>query len=239
MERLGVGHLAERRARTLSAGEAQRVSLARALVSEPELVLLDEPQAFVDPEWAPVLEGLCRELASRGATVIVATHLVDMAYRLSAEVVRIERGRLSPPAVENVLEGELAGGDGGEAVLVTSGGLRLSVAPPRPPRRDESRVRAAIAPSDIVVSAEGLRSSARNSLSGRVTGLEERGGVVRLTAEVGAPAGAGAADSSPARGAPTGLRLVAAVTQRSIDELGITVGSAVVLTFKATAVKVF
>lgn len=216
MKRLGVAHLAERNARTLSAGEAQRISITRATVTEPELLLLDEPLANIDPEGAPVIEELCRELESQGVTVIVATHVLEQAFRLSARVVRLEAGRMMPPAVENLLEGELIDAeDKAQAVLVLEGGLRLDVATER-----RGRARATIEPRDIVVSAESFRSSARNSLAGRVTKLEDRRGLVYVTADVGVP-------------------MVSIVTHQSFQEMGITVGSGVVFTFKATAVRVF
>ena len=217
MERLGVAHLADRRAQTLSSGEAKRVAIARAVAVEPELLLLDEPLANVDVESAKVVESLVRELAANGTTVLVATHVLDLAYHLSAAVVRIEGGRLAPPAVANLLAGDLVdAADGGEeAVLVVDGGPELEVATEK-----RGRVRAAIEPKDIVLSTELLESSARNHLHGKVTALQDRGGVVHLTADVG-------------------VRLNVTITHHSLVDLKLTVGSAVYLTFKATAVRVF
>ena len=222
MDMLGVLHLADRRARTLSSGEAQRTALARAFVAEPELLLLDEPTSGLDPEWARRVEGLIAASALRGATVVVATHDLAQAYRLSASVVRLEGGRLAPPVVENVLEGELTGDEGSaDAVLVLEGGLRLSVATER-----RGHARAAVDPADIVVSAEPLSSSARNSLAARVTRLEERGHLVFVTAEASGEAG-------------TGVPFISSLTRESCRRLALTPGSPVVLTFKATAVRVF
>jgi len=214
LERLGVAHLAERRSRALSAGETERVAIARAIVSGPELLLLDEPLANVDPEGAPVVEKVILDLASAGATVIVATHVLDQAYHLSANVVRLEAGRMAPPAVENLLEGELVAAEAG-AVLVLEGGSRIDVVTGK-----RGRARASIDPGDIVLSGRELDSSARNSLRGRVTALREQGGVVMVTADAGTP-------------------ITASVTPESCTRLGLTVGSEVVLTFKATAVRVF
>jgi tungstate transport system ATP-binding protein len=216
MERLGVAHLADRSARTLSSGEARRVSIARAVAVEPELLLLDEPLANVDAQYTRVIESLITELAGRGTTMLVATHVQDLAYHLSAAVVRMEHGRLVPPAIENLLEGELADSDKeGEAILMIDAGPSLEIATER-----RGRVRAAIEPKDIVVSVEELHSSARNHLRGTVTALEDRGTVVHLTADVGVP-------------------LVVTVTHQSLADLHLTVGTPVYLTFKATAVKVF
>jgi tungstate transport system ATP-binding protein len=216
MQRLGVAHLANRDARTLSAGEGQRVAIARAVVADPELLLLDEPLANVDPESAPLVESLCRELADRGVTVVVATHVFELAYHLSAEVVRLENGRLMPPAVDNLLSGDVrAPSDGEEPLMALDSGPTITVATDK-----RGAVRATIEPRDIVVSTESFHSSARNSLPGRVIRLEDRGTAVRVTADVGA-------------------ELVATVTHESVTELGLTIGSQVRFTFKATAVRIF
>jgi ABC-type sulfate/molybdate transport systems ATPase subunit len=75
LERLGIAHLANRRAHALSGGEAQRVSLARALVLEPRLLLLDEPFAAVDaPTRSELLADLRGTLRSTGAAALLVTH---------------------------------------------------------------------------------------------------------------------------------------------------------------------
>jgi tungstate transport system ATP-binding protein len=215
MRRLGVAHLADRNARTLSAGEGQRVAIARATVARPDLLLLDEPLANLDPESAPIVESLCRELAGTGVTVLIATHVLEMAYHLSAEVVRLEKGRLMPPALDNLLSGEVTVVEGGEPRMTLGTGLPISVATEK-----RGPVRAAINPGDILLSSEALHSSARNSLPGRVTALEDRGTSVRVTADVG-------------------VKLVASVTHQSVTEMRLTIGSPVYFTFKATALRVF
>lgn len=78
LERLGVAHLAKRRANQLSGGEAQRVSLARAMVLEPQLLLLDEPFSALDPPTrSRLLEDLGLLLEKTASTTIFVTH--DMA----------------------------------------------------------------------------------------------------------------------------------------------------------------
>jgi molybdopterin-binding protein len=214
LEALDLTHLTARSARALSGGEAQRVSLARALAVAPELVLLDEPLASVDAPQVVMAERAIRALDEAGVTVILATHDPERAYRLSGDVVRLEGGRLAPPLLENVLEGRVVEDTQGVGLRVGEA-LRLAVV-------TEARgpARAAIDPGAVVVSSQPFASSARNHLSGEVTALEERAGRVVVTVDVGVP-------------------LVVHLTRASFEELSITLGSAVHLSFKATAVHLF
>ncbi|HSK00623.1 MAG TPA: ATP-binding cassette domain-containing protein [Kofleriaceae bacterium] len=95
LERLGVGHLARRRPRTFSGGEAQRVALARAIARSPRLILLDEPFSALDRELRAQLTTLVRELvAELGVPLVHVTHSVAEARLLADQVVRIERGAI-------------------------------------------------------------------------------------------------------------------------------------------------
>ncbi len=95
LERLGVGHLAQRRPRTFSGGEAQRVALARAIARSPRLVLLDEPFSALDRELRAQLTALVRELVAELAIPMIhVTHSVAEARLLADQVVRIERGQI-------------------------------------------------------------------------------------------------------------------------------------------------
>jgi molybdate transport system ATP-binding protein len=95
LERLGVGHLARRRPRTYSGGEAQRVALARALARSPKLVLLDEPFSALDRELRSQLTALVRELvAELGVPLVHVTHSIAEARLLADQVVQIERGKI-------------------------------------------------------------------------------------------------------------------------------------------------
>ena len=95
LDRVGVGHLARRRPRTYSGGEAQRVALARALARAPKLMLLDEPFSALDRELRGQLTALVRELVAELAVPLVhVTHSVAEARLLADQVVRIERGKV-------------------------------------------------------------------------------------------------------------------------------------------------
>lgn len=90
----GLSHLADRPARALSGGEAQRLALARALAARPDLLLLDEPSASLDPAATAAIEALVGRVAAEGATVLMATHDRGQARRLADRVVFLTAGRV-------------------------------------------------------------------------------------------------------------------------------------------------
>jgi tungstate transport system ATP-binding protein len=92
---VGLEGFAERRARELSGGEAQRVAMARALVLEPKVLLLDEPTANIDRAHIASIEKLIASLPNRGTLVVIATHDPGQAVRLGSEQLRMENGRLA------------------------------------------------------------------------------------------------------------------------------------------------
>jgi putative ABC transport system ATP-binding protein len=90
--------LADRRADDLSGGEAQRMCMARTLLTEPEVVLMDEPTSSLDPANRQLVEALTRDLASSGIGVLWVTHDLAQARRLAAEIVVLVDGRLASEA---------------------------------------------------------------------------------------------------------------------------------------------
>jgi tungstate transport system ATP-binding protein len=87
----------DRKARELSGGEAQRVAMARALVLEPEVLLLDEPLANIDRETTGLLESVIASLPARGTTVVLITHDPEQPDRLNGESIVLEGGKVAIP----------------------------------------------------------------------------------------------------------------------------------------------
>jgi ABC-2 type transport system ATP-binding protein len=93
-ERLGVADKASAKLETLSQGNQQRVQLAAALVHEPQLLVLDEPFAGLDPVGVDAMSEVLAERAAEGATVLFSSHQLDLVESLCKAVAIIHRGRL-------------------------------------------------------------------------------------------------------------------------------------------------
>ena len=105
IERLGLSAYADRPAHTLSLGNAQRLGLARALLHEPELLILDEPANGLDPAGIVEIRNLLIELVrERGATVFMSSHILGEVARLADRIGIIHNGRLLQELSSDELE---------------------------------------------------------------------------------------------------------------------------------------
>ncbi len=91
---VGLAEAADRRVGTYSKGMLQRIGLAQALVHDPQLVILDEPTAGVDPIGAAAITELIRELKARGKTVLITSHLLAQIEDVCDRVAILDKGRL-------------------------------------------------------------------------------------------------------------------------------------------------
>ena len=92
---LGLRDAADRPARTYSRGMLQRLSLARAILHDPELLLLDEPFTGLDPTGSTLLQDVLVRLRARGVTVILTTHDFDRGLGAADAAVMLHRGRVA------------------------------------------------------------------------------------------------------------------------------------------------
>jgi tungstate transport system ATP-binding protein len=95
LEMVGLSGYERRDANTLSGGEMQRIALARALILQPELLLLDEPTANLDPRSAASIDSLLHNLAESRTAVILATHNMEQCRKLAGRVAVLQSGRLA------------------------------------------------------------------------------------------------------------------------------------------------
>jgi molybdate transport system ATP-binding protein len=196
--------LAHRKPAELSGGQAQRIAVARALASDPDLLLLDEPMAALDISVAPTLRRMLKRVLADRTAIIVTHDLLD-ALVLADRVIVVEGGRIvedaptrqaldrprSAFAADIAVLNYIAGTRSADG-LTTAEGLEV-----RSPAAEDIPVGApaavAIRPTDVSISVEAPLSAAHNRLRGRVKDLEPRGDLVRVRS------GAISADVLPAR----------------------------------------
>ncbi len=94
LQRVGLSSQAKQPARLLSGGEQQRLALARALALKPNILLLDEPTANLDPASTGVIEDIVRQVAEAGCKAIFVTHDVGQAKRLADDIVFMANGEI-------------------------------------------------------------------------------------------------------------------------------------------------
>jgi tungstate transport system ATP-binding protein len=235
LERLEISQLKDRPAHRLSGGEAQRTSLARAFVLQPEMLFLDEPFSALDsPTRSRLLQDLHALLSQTGITTVFITHDLDEALSLGDRVAVILGGVLrqvgrpqdvftSPTdeavaafvGVETVIAGKVTACDNGQ-IMVEANGLNLEAVGDIPAG---TQVLYCLRPEDITlsISERTSGSSARNQLNGRILHMALSGPLVRVVIDCGLP-------------------VVALITRGSANDMKLVEGQAVTASFKATAV---
>jgi len=124
LARVGLGEVAQRNARALSGGQQQRLALARAWSLEPDVLLLDEPTASLDPHAKREVEALMAQFAQAGMTLVFASHNLGQVKRLATRVVYLEHGRvLADLPVHEFFNGPRLGETSREADLFVKGEL--------------------------------------------------------------------------------------------------------------------
>jgi ABC-2 type transport system ATP-binding protein len=116
IERVDLGQQARSKLKTLSGGMLRRVGIAQAIVNDPEILLLDEPTAGLDPEQRVAFRALVREIGTR-ATVVVSTHLVEDVGTACTLVALLERGRVVFTGTPGQLSAQGADTSAGDSAL--------------------------------------------------------------------------------------------------------------------------
>ncbi|MCL3778508.1 MULTISPECIES: molybdate ABC transporter permease subunit [unclassified Actinomyces] len=245
---VGAAHLAHRPGSQLSGGQAARVALARALATDPAVLVLDEPMAALDVTARQEMRLLvARRAAEQGLTLLLVTHDVLDLTALADEVVVLESGRvvesgptarvLATPSSSftarltgtSVLTGRLEG-EAGAPVLVLADGTRVA-GRPGGPWEGPGRQGLALVPPDAVAlvppdavalypAGGGAHGSPRNTLPVTVTALERAGSLVQVRLALG-----------------DGQGLSAVVTAGAVADLGLEPGGAATCAVKAVQVR--
>ena len=116
LDQVGILYAADRQVRRLSKGMLQRTGLAAALVSDPELLILDEPDSGLDVTTALVLRHLITMLAARGKAVLYSSHVLETVEKLCSRVIVLHRGRVVADDSVGHLRAAVAGGSLEEVV---------------------------------------------------------------------------------------------------------------------------
>jgi molybdopterin-binding protein len=233
-ELLGIGSLLHRRPDTLSGGEKQKVALGRAIITQPELLLVDEPLSSLDPETRESVQQELRKLhRALGITILHVTHDFEEAIALGNRIAVIGEGHLmqvgTPEEVfrhpnsefvarfamtRNIFVGKAERKPSGDTIFKVDG-TEFIIA-----TDVDGTHHASIRPEDILISSEPIRSSARNCFPGTITNVVDKGSTLYVTVSI-----------------PPGLSCL--VTRHSFQEMELREGKRVYITFKASSIHLF
>lgn len=201
LDRLHVSHLAKRDVRTLSGGEARRVSLARAMVMEPDVVFLDEPFTYLDtPTRAALISELKDILVETGTTTLMVTHDFNDIQYLADRMIVMADGRIRQAGqpddvfrhprdrwtakflgMENLWEGNLHNSDDGQLLVTLGEGVPPFIVEPAHEIWGNSAfagpgrgaVTAGIRPEHVLAAPEALENYQRKASTNRISGRVE------------------------------------------------------------------
>jgi molybdate/tungstate transport system ATP-binding protein len=234
MNLLGISNLSNRLPRTLSGGEQQRTALARALIIQPQVLLMDEPLSSLDRITRDeLIQELKRIHKKFNITIMHVTHNFDEALQLADRVAIMKKGTISQMGdideifrhpkdkfvadfvgTENILKGFAQ--DGNDSLtFVDTGNIMIESTD-----KKTGNVHATIRPEDITLSTDRVPTSARNVFEGHIKEIYDLGTIIKLTVDVGES-------------------LVLVLTRQSFLDLELNIGKKVYIYFKATAVNLF
>lgn len=210
LKQLEINHCAEQPAGQLSGGELQKAALARILIVQPKVLLLDEPFSYLDQCSAQALEVFLREyVQATGHTLIFSTHDRLLGFAMANEVVALADGEQVMTPLINLFHGQVIDH------VFYSGAMQIVLTETVITARHAS-----INPQDIVLSTEAFVSSMRNHFQGRVVLISDEMGSARVNVD-------------------TGVVFQALITYQALKELNIKLGDKLWVNFKSNAVVVF
>ena len=243
IQKLKIGHILGRSIKNLSGGEKQRVSLARALILDPKLLLLDEPLANIDQQSRESLRiDLFEVLKKYGKSIIYVTHDRNEAMVLADHMAVMNEGRIEQfapkeevfrrPAnefiakfvgVETLIEGRIARCRQNVAEVEVSNGKGKQIVYVVGRSAKNKKVTMAIRPEDVILYSMDIppqKSSAMNLFKGKITGIRNIGMFKKIEMDCG-------------------FKLISFVTQNSIERLGLETGKTIAAGIKASSIHMF
>lgn len=234
LELIGLPGYENRNALKLSGGETQRLALARAMVTDPRLLLLDEPTANLDPISKKKMEELILKInRETETTIIMTTHDLSQGQKLADRMIILYNGQILQSGtpdrifkkpknrfvadfvgIENVMSGQIESSSDGLVKIKTDSITVFTLT------EKVGKVNFTVRPDEITVSRERMQTSARNTIQGEVNEIIDTGSLIKLLVD-------------------TGELFTVFITRESLSELNITIGTRVWLYFKASAVHVF
>lgn len=231
---IGLEGYDNRNALKLSGGETQRLALARAMVTDPKLLLLDEPTANLDPISTDKMEELIIKINHEfETTILMTTHDLSQGQKLADEMVILNNGYISQMGtpedifkkpkdefvadfigIENLMTGEVETNNNG-LISINTGLIKVFTITEK-----RGKVNFRVRPDEITISKEKIRTSASNTICGKVQEIVDTGSLIRLVINAGE-------------------FFTVFITQKSLKELKISVGNPVWIYFKASSVHVF
>jgi tungstate transport system ATP-binding protein len=233
LKSLGLDGYEDRNASSLSGGETQRMALARVLINEPELLVLDEPTANLDPLSTEKIESVILGLKKKETTIIMATHDLIQGQRLCEEIAILNHEilQIGPPedvfskpknrfvadfvGVKNILQGHAEVTSEGLST-VNTGSLTIYSS-----ESLKGSVQVSIRPEDITLSLDKVKTSALNEFKGEISEIRKQGALVNVKISV------------------SNEFFMVYMTRKSFLDMELTIGSPVWIQFKASAVHVF
>ncbi len=231
----GIGDKLNRRPDTLSGGEYQRVSLARSIVADPDIVLLDEPLASIDTRARSELLTLLRTINRQGMTILHVTHDYEEAISVAKRIGVMEDGRLvhvdTPEeifkhpksefiahfvGVKNFLRGSVRTNPGSDLKVFTTGSISVDTLTDI----EDGAAFLSVRPEEITVSIAPQSSSSRNQFKGTIKDISHARFGLEIKVDVG-------------------VEIVATITSESRKSLDLDIGKEVWVSFKASSCKLY
>lgn len=210
LEKLGIAHLAQKKAKTLSGGEQQKVALVRAIITNPDVLLMDEPFSYLDHSSVYLLEQFIHDYVKCcGKTLIFSTHNRLQGMAIADEVISLVKGNSVNTPLINVFQGKLKGQQ------FDTGKIEILLAD-----NNQDYQHVSIDPHEIVLSTQPLISSMRNQYQGKVTAIADEQGKIRVSILAGE-------------------LFQVLITPQSLKELDISLGVILWVNFKSNALLAF